>query len=374
MPRSLALYRKYLPTTFDELIGQEHVVRTLTNALKLGRVGHAYLFVGPRGTGKTTTARLLAKAVSCETREKSGEACGICVSCDAFIQARHPDLIEIDAATYTGVDNIREIRESARIAPLQSEYKIFVIDEAHMLSKSAVNALLKILEEPPPHVIFILATTEVEKIPPTIISRTQRFDFRALSVTEIAGRLRSLAVQEGVDIDDDALELLAQAADGSVRDGESLLEQVLSFIGEKASREDVMQLLGIPDPLIVRDLARALFRRDAGTALKLVEESVGRGSDPSVLTARLAAYARDVLLTAVDEQLLPIIERRGGKAHAEGVKQDAKTADQQALLTLIPKLIEAAEWTKRSPIPQLPLEIVIAEHSSEPGSVPVAGD
>lgn len=365
MAKRMALYRKYRPTTFGELVGQEHIIQTLTNALMLNRVGHAYLFVGPRGTGKTTTARLLARALNCTDRSKEGEPCGVCTSCSAFNEGRHPDLVEIDAATYTGVDHMRQIREGVRIAPLMSAYKTYIIDEAHMLSKGAVNALLKTLEEPPEHAVFILATTEFEKIPATILSRTQRFDFRMLTVSEITERLRTLISSEGAKLDEEAIDLLAQAADGSVRDGETLLEQVLSFIGEGATRDDVMKLLGIPDPLLVRDLARAMLGRNAASALEILDDALARGLDAETLTTKLARYLRDVLVVGIDTSLAEGVERVSGHAHRKGVEEDAKSADQTQLIALIPKVIDAANRIRLSPIPQLPLELVIAGLNEE---------
>lgn len=358
---ALVLYRKYRPQTFADIVGQEHVVQTLQNAVRLDRVGHAYLFVGPRGTGKTTMARLLAKAVNCENLKKENEPCTVCMHCASLQGGRYPDLIEIDAASNRGVDEIRELRESARVAPLQGERKIYVIDEAHMLTQPAVNALLKTLEEPPEHVIFVLATTDVEKLPVTITSRTQRFNFRTLSVQEITGRLKKLAKAEDVHIADDALELLAQAADGSIRDGESLLEQVLACVGEEISREDVMEVLGVPDPLIVQEIAGAVLSRDTKKALETVNEAIGRGVDATALAIRLASYLRDVLLLHIDKSLAPLIEKQAGSAHRKGAAKHAENADKTFLSAVIPKFIEAAELTKRSPIPQLPVELVIVE-------------
>lgn len=381
----VVLYRKYRPKTFDEVVGQEHVVQTLTNALRLNRVGHAYLFSGPRGTGKTTVARLLARYVNCvplfggqsepltkgasaKTRWASAdgglpvcEADTLCVNCRALFSGSNPDLVEIDAASNRGIDEIRQLREGARVAPMQSQYKVYIIDEAHMLTKEAANALLKILEEPPAHVMFVLATTDVEKLPATVHSRCQRFDFRLLTVPEITRRLAALANAERATIEAEAVDLLAQAADGSIRDGESLLEQVLVFLGERAGREDVMRLLGIPDPLIVRDIAGAILSGNTQQALEGVTAVMEKGGDVTVFATRLASYLRDVLLLNVDPFLAPVVEKRSGSAHVAGAIDHAALADRTRLISLIPKFIEAAELTKRSPIPQLPIELVIIE-------------
>ena len=365
MAKGLALYRKYRPAAFQDLVGQEHIVRTLTNALTLDRVGHAYLFVGPRGTGKTTTARLLAKALNCTERGESGEACGTCQNCEAFVAGRHPDLVEIDAATHTGVDHMRQIREGVRVTPIMSAYKTYVIDEAHMLSKGAVNALLKTLEEPPEHAVFVLATTEIEKIPATILSRAQRFDFRMLTVEEIRNRLAMLAEAEGAEISEDAIDLLAQAADGSVRDGETLLEQVLAFIGEKADREEVMGLLGIPDPLVVRDLGRAMLTRDAAKALTILDSAIEKGADAETLARRLISYLRDVLLISVEPALAETVEKQAGRAQRQGAQEDAASLDKAFLLSLLPDVMTARERVRLSPVPHLPLELVIASLSAE---------
>jgi DNA polymerase-3 subunit gamma/tau len=242
---NLVLYRKYRPKRFAEIVGQEHVVRTLTNAIASGMVSHAYLFAGPRGCGKTTIARLLAKAVNCKNR-KEGEAepCNQCDSCLEINQGNAMDLIEIDAASNRGIDEIRDLRDGIRFVPTKSKYKVFIIDESHQLTREAANALLKTLEEPPSHAIFVLATTEVHKMIPTIVSRCQRFDFRRLKVPEIIGRLETILEKEKINFEKEALNLIALAASGSIRDAESLLDEVVSFSGkERVVKKEIVETL-----------------------------------------------------------------------------------------------------------------------------------
>src|SRR5213082_791811 len=253
------LARRYRSRTFDEVIGQEHVAQTLKRAIESGRIAHAYLFCGTRGTGKTSMARILAKALNCASVDKpTNEPCGKCDSCLAIARGDDIDVIEIDAASNTGVDNIREVIENAQYRPARSRFKVYIIDEVHMLSKSAFNALLKTLEEPPSHVKFILATTEPEKVLPTILSRCQRYDFRNIPTREIAKHLRDICGQEKIEADDDALLLVAKAGAGSMRDSLSLLDRLLS-IGEKhVTVELVEQLLGLPKSQLIFDLAAAI--------------------------------------------------------------------------------------------------------------------
>src|SRR3954471_23396103 len=255
----LVLARKYRSTTFDEVIGQDHVARTLKKAITSGRIAHAYLFCGTRGTGKTSTARILAKSLNCENSGgPTPDPCGKCNSCTAIARGEDIDVIEIDAASNTGVDNVRDLINNSQFRPARSRFKVYIIDEVHMLSKSAFNALLKTLEEPPPHVKFILATTEPEKVLPTILSRCQRYDFRNIPTPEIAAHLKNIAKQEQIQADDDALLMVAKAGAGSMRDSLSLLDRLLS-IGEKELTLDMIEaLLGLPKTQLIFNLAQAI--------------------------------------------------------------------------------------------------------------------
>src|SRR3989344_2644746 len=241
------LYRKYRPQTFSEVVGQEHVVKTLKGAIMSGRIGHGYLFMGPRGTGKTTIARLLAKTLNCDKRTKDGDCDDFCDYCTAVNEARSLDLIEIDAASQTGVDNIRELTDSTMVAAPGGKYKVFIVDEVHMLSKSAFNALLKTLEEPPAHVVFILATTEPYKILPTVLSRVQRFDFKRLNQGQISEKLKMIAGKEGIKINDEAIKTIAMSADGALRDAEVALTKIRASVdpNKEVSAEDVNEILSL---------------------------------------------------------------------------------------------------------------------------------
>lgn len=364
---ALVLYRKYRPKTFEEIVGQEHVVVTLKNALTLGRVGHAYLFAGPRGTGKTTVARLLAKAVNCEGTGNRGQgtefedACNACVHCVAILEGRHPDLVEIDAASNRGIDEIRQLKESVRVSPMQARMKTYIIDETHMLTEPAFNALLKTLEEPPSHALFILATTEVNKVPATIQSRTQRFDFKTVPLALIVDRLSRIVAAENASVERVALELIAQAADGSVRDAESMLEQVLAFSQGTIGEKEAVAILGLADLTVVTALADALAQKDAARAIATVNDAISRGVDAVHITAGLASYLRDVLLLSTDASLEALIARRVGSGYLEETRRHAAVFTPAALSHMIPKIVDALELTKRSPVPQLPLELAIVE-------------
>jgi DNA polymerase-3 subunit gamma/tau len=289
------LARRYRPQTFEDLVGQEAVARALANALKGNRVAHAYLFTGARGVGKTSTARILAKALNCE-KGPTATPCNACPPCLGIAGGDDVDVIEIDGASNNGVDEVRELRANVGTRPARSRYKIYIIDEVHMLSKAAFNALLKTLEEPPPHVKFVFATTEAQKIPITILSRCQRFDFAGIPPAAIVEQLRTIARQEGVEVEDEALELTARRAGGSMRDAQSLFDQLLAFGGDKLTADQVHQLLGMAGDDRVVALADAVVGRDAARALGLFEETASGGLQMGELLDQLIAYWRDLMV------------------------------------------------------------------------------
>ncbi len=303
-----ALYRKFRPTTFEDVKGQDHIVTTLRNQIKAGRIGHAFLFTGTRGTGKTTSAQILARAVNCEAPVE-GNPCGVCPMCRSIAAGTSMNVIEIDAASNNGVDNIREIVEEVRYSPTEGKYKVYIIDEVHMLSAGAFNALLKTLEEPPSYVIFILATTEVHKIPITILSRCQRYDFRRITVEEIAGRLKELTTAENLPVEDRALRYVATAADGSMRDAISLLDQCVAFyLGETLTYDKVLEVLGTVDVSIFGKLMSFIRTGDVTAALRLLDEIVVRGRELTQFTVDFTWYLRNLLLTKASEELMDTME------------------------------------------------------------------
>ena len=300
--------RKWRPQSFGEVVGQEIVTRTLQNAIKSERVAHAFLFSGVRGVGKTTTARILAKSLNC-LEGPTGSPCSRCDSCQEIAAANSVDVLEIDAASNTGVDNIRDLRESTRYGTARDRFKIFIIDEVHMLSNQAFNALLKTLEEPPPHVKFILATTELEKIPATIISRCQQFTFKPISFSLIFERLKEIVQQEGIEITDYGLRSIVSLAQGSMRDAQSVLDQIISFAGKKISDEDVRALLGVVDEQVLSGLVEAIVQRGRREIINSVEELKSSGIDPQIFCSKLARRFRDIMVykvTGWEESLLDL--------------------------------------------------------------------
>lgn len=373
---NLVLYRKYRPQNFSEVAGQEHVIQTITNAVKSGRVSHAYLFSGPRGCGKTTTARIIAKAVNClERKEGQAEPCNKCSNCLEISSGRSMDLIEIDAASHRGIDDIRELREGIKFVPSKAKFKVFIIDECHQLSKDAANALLKTLEEPPAHAIFILATTEIHKMLPTILSRCQRFDFRKLKLEELVERLKLLAGKEKTAVDKAALGLIALNAGGSVRDAESLLGQVLAYSGtikgkETIKAQDIRELLGIVEIKFVGDFTDLLAQKKAADAVKFLNDITDKGFDLQEFNKSLINYLRQAMIIG----LSGLDKDSGANMLAAGLtneefdrmKDQISAVKMDKLRKMIELFLSAQEKIKYSPIPQLPLELAIIESCELP--------
>ena len=290
-----ALYRKWRPASWGEVVGQEHIVQTLQNAVEGDRVAHAYLFAGPRGTGKTTCARLLAKAVNCLDEKPGNRPCNQCKNCIAVNEGRFMDLIEIDAASNTSVDDVRDLRDKITFSPSQGKFKVYIIDEVHMLSTSAFNALLKTLEEPPSHVIFILATTEIHKIPATVLSRCQRYEFRRIPIQLIILKLRDLCKDEGIDIQDETLSMIARQSTGSLRDAISLIDQ-LSSMSKQISLETAQEMMGTATNQAVLELVNALVERTHASGLEIIHKTLDAGGDPRQFGRQIVDYLRNVLL------------------------------------------------------------------------------
>jgi DNA polymerase-3 subunit gamma/tau len=352
---SQALYRKYRPKGWDEVIGQGHVVQTLKNAIAADRVGHAYLFAGPRGTGKTTLARLLAKAVNCLDADPKNRPCNQCANCKAVNENRFMDLIEIDAASNTGVEDIRDLRDKINFSPSQGKYKVYIIDEVHMLSTQAFNALLKTLEEPPPHAIFILATTEIHKIPATVLSRCQRHEFRRVPVDEIIANLKHIVKAEGLKADDEALVLIARQATGSMRDAQSLLDQ-LSSMGSTITMELAQTVLGTATSQTVLAVLGSIRDREPAGGLDAIHKALDSGADPRTLARQIVEYLRDLMLIQMgnSDQVEATKEQR---AH---MTEDARAFSTTDVLRLMKSFNEAAADTRGGWQPSLSLELALA--------------
>ena len=303
-----ALYRKFRPSEFEDVKGQDHIVTTLQNQIKANRIGHAYLFCGTRGTGKTTVAKIFAKAVNCE-HPVNGSPCGECEMCKSIAAGTSMNVIEIDAASNNGVDNIREIREEVTYRPTEGKYKVYIIDEVHMLSIGAFNALLKTLEEPPEYVIFILATTEVHKIPITILSRCQHYDFKRISIETITDRMRDLMQTEQVEVEEKALRYIAKAADGSMRDALSLLDQCIAFyLGQKLTYDHVLDVLGAVDTEVFSRFLREILKNDVAQVMKHLEELVMQGRELGQFVSDFTWYLRNLLLLKSSEELEDVLD------------------------------------------------------------------
>ena len=375
----LSFSLKYRPRRFDDVVGQDHVAKTLKNALSQNRLAHAYLFTGPRGTGKTSTARILAAALNC-AEGPTPEPCGVCDMCRSIALGNAMDVVEIDAASNTGVENIRDLRERVKFAPAEGRYKVYVLDEAHMLSQGAVNALLKTLEEPPPHVVFLLLTTESHKIIPTILSRCQHFEFRAITLADIAASLRRIAEQEQIQVDDSALMAIAQAAEGAMRDAQSIFDQVVAYADGPITIELVNEVLGVTDHALLSSITDQIISGDIVGCFASIDQAVSEGKDLVRLVEHLTIYLRDLLRLQVVGN-----SARGLGTVAkptEAMVEQAKSLGASRLMHAIRTLAELQSDLKHSSQHALLVELTLAQLAAPPKpkqaeqavpSTPVAG-
>ncbi|WP_436374378.1 DNA polymerase III subunit gamma/tau [Cytobacillus sp. BC1816] len=352
-----ALYRVWRPQQFIDVVGQEHVTKTLQNALLQEKISHAYLFSGPRGTGKTSAAKILAKAVNCEMAPVT-EPCNECAACRGITDGSIPDVIEIDAASNNGVEEIRDIRDKVKYAPNAVKYKVYIVDEVHMLSIGAFNALLKTLEEPPKHVIFILATTEPHKIPLTIISRCQRFDFKRITAQAITGRMKLIADETNAAYEDQALQIIARAAEGGMRDALSLLDQAISFSQDRVTVEDALSVTGAVSQGFLNKLARAVKDRDAASGLEFLEDLLFQGKDPSRFIEDFILYYRDMLLYKAAPRLEESLERVMLDEDFQQLAQEVEPEELYELIEVLNKAQQEMRWTNH---PRIFLEVAIVK-------------
>jgi DNA polymerase-3 subunit gamma/tau len=352
-----ALYRKFRPQEFEDVKGQEHIVTTLKNQIKADRIGHAYLFCGTRGTGKTTAAKIFAKAVNCE-HPVDGSPCGTCEACRAIAAGNSMNVIEIDAASNNGVENIRQIREEVEYAPTEGKYKVYIIDEVHMLSIGAFNALLKTLEEPPSYVIFILATTEVHKIPITILSRCQRYDFHRISIETISARLTELLEKENVAAEERAVRYIAKAADGSMRDALSLLDQCIAFyLGEELTYEHVLEVLGAVDTEVFSSLLRRILGQDIVGAIEQLEEIIIQGRELGQFVTDFTWYLRNLLLVQSSDDMEEVLDMSAENLAL--LKEEAKMVEAETLFRYIRIFSELSNQVKYSSQKRILIEIAL---------------
>ena len=351
-----ALYRVYRPKNFSDVIGQEHIVRTLKNQIENNNVGHAYLFCGTRGTGKTSTAKIFSRAVNC-TNLHNDEPCNECENCREILEDKTMDVVEIDAASNNSVDDIRELRENVKYSPAKAKYKVYIIDEVHMLSQGAFNALLKTLEEPPSYVIFILATTEPHKIPATILSRCQRFDFKRVTVKDISSRMRYICEKEGIEADEKALNLIARNSQGALRDALSVLDQCISFEGNKISYNDVIELLGSVNIEQLFDLAESIIKEDTRKSLQILNDFIIWGKDVRNLVNDLIDHFRNLMVCKISNDLDEIISLP--EETIDLLKQQAETIDTNNLIRILNILSETQDGMKISSNPRVLMEVTM---------------
>ena len=352
-----ALYRKFRPVEFEDVKGQEHIITTLKNQIEANRIGHAYLFCGTRGTGKTTVAKIFAKAVNCE-HPVNGSPCGECAMCRSIAAGTSMNVIEIDAASNNGVDNIREIREEVAYRPTEGKYKVYIIDEVHMLSIGAFNALLKTLEEPPEYGIFILATTEVHKIPITILSRCQHYDFKRISIETITDRMRDLMQEEQVEVEEKALRYVAKAADGSMRDALSLLDQCIAFyLGQKLTYDNVLEVLGAVDTDVFSRLLRSVIRRDVPKVLDIVDDLVMQGRELTQLATDFTWYLRNLLLVKTSDNIEDVLDV--STENMQQLQEEAGMVEADMLLRYIRIFSELSGQLKYATQKRVMLEVAL---------------
>jgi DNA polymerase III subunit gamma/tau len=365
--QKIAFYRKYRPENFDQTIGQEHILTVLKNAITSDKISHAYLFTGPRGTGKTSVARILSKAINCQNRKPvEYNPCGKCPVCVGIAEDRVMDLIEIDAASNRGIDEMRDLREKVKFSPTEAKFKVFIIDEVHMLTKEAFNALLKTLEEPPSHAIFILATTEINKVPSTIISRCQRHDFKRITVTDLESRLSEVSKKEKITISDDALETISEASEGGLRDALSLLDQLASIGLTKIEEKDVESILGLAPHKMVAGFAAAILAGDSKKALEVLETASTEGIDLVIFTKSLIDFTRKLILV----KLAGANGVEGTAEQVEELKQLAEKTSTQAVVKFSDDLLWAQNAFRTSIDPKAILTVLCAK--SEAAQAPTA--
>lgn len=348
--------RKYRPQAFDEVIGQSHITTTLANAIAQNRVAHAYIFSGPRGVGKTTTARIFAKALNCE-KGPTANPCNKCPSCLEITQGSSLDILEIDGASNRGIDEIRNLRENVKFSPSKGHFKVYIIDEVHMLTMDAFNALLKTLEEPPAHVKFIFATTQAHKVPPTILSRCQRFDFRRISIKDIVDSLKAIARKENLKVDDDVLILMAKHSDGSMRDAQVVLDQISSFSDGRISLEDASKILGAVSDDILFSLADSIKLKDAIRALKIIDDLANEGKDVVQIVLYLIEHFRDLLVAKINKNLSQLID-----ASPEKIKRyenQAQTFTVEEMLYIVYTLSNTIDFVRKSNMARVPFEVAM---------------
>ncbi|OGZ62629.1 MAG: DNA polymerase III, subunit gamma and tau [Candidatus Spechtbacteria bacterium RIFCSPLOWO2_02_FULL_38_8] len=356
---SQVLYRKYRPQSFDEIVGQQHIVTTLRNAIKTGDISHAYLFSGPRGTGKTTMARVFTKTLNCNSSAQKDDVCLKCDICNQLEKGSFVDLIEIDAASNRGIDDIRELKEAVRVSPAVGDYKVYLVDEAHMLTKEASNALLKMLEEPPAHAIFILATTEPHKLLPTIMSRTQHFDFHFLNSDEIKNKLQGILTREKRILESAVLDLVTLASGGSLRDAESILGKILSL--NTPTEQVVRGILGLVDIIKISNFIDFLIENKKDDALNYINEITQTGTDLEQFIINTIEYMRKILFLKMSPSSEKLIAKNFTKEELQVAKKQTDLLTEKKIYGIIKQLLNASQDIKYSPVPQLPLELAVVE-------------